>query len=533
MDDAKSGIVVLLIGLIYGSTIAFYHHLSFDENSEFFSALINAARRSLSVISMESSSTECLCAILNTPDPYFPEIITDLAKIIKGVSEFCDYPTEVKSIKEVTMSMITGSTSQETEEQMENLEKKGIRELHINDDAFIKKMRPGIILTQDSYGRCGASDSFIHSTLDKAGLSQSCTLSTRPLSVQDMLDSILTLGQAIGEIRRSQSLHASLCQRLINVDVTVSRSALPRVLGLESLFPLVASGQWLPDMRKRAGGIDVLEGLNFYGMQGEKIVYRSGCAPVRLLWGDVVKADPEAIVISCCGMKASQSINEVMLHMVSQEGFWDLRALQSNPSGLYIVDHDVFSRPGPRVVNGIEILAALLHPHLIPKIDIDKTVTVLRYCGERFLPVSEFPNNFKQIWTLEGQGTSGSTYYKLPELKTSVNEDVANSIENITGPLHDISKPYTLEELRNESDSMIIETLAEIDEIDDDSKGNELYMFLHKIAVFFGYQQYVDPSSGYTVFTSFFLKGRPCCGNKCRHCPWAHVNVKKTKVADW
>jgi hypothetical protein len=91
-------------------------------------------------------------------------------------------------------------------------------------------------------------------------------------------------------------------------------------------------------------------------------------------------------------------------------------------------------------------------------------------------------------------------------------------------------------ELQAENDPEIVDILAEIEDMEDDEKGKALYMLLHKVAVGRQYNQYVDPASGYTVFTAYFFKKRPCCGNKCRHCPWGHVNVKKVPkkvVDDW
>lgn len=103
-------------------------------------------------------------------------------------------------------------------------------------------------------------------------------------------------------------------------------------------------------------------------------------------------------------------------------------------------------------------------------------------------------------------------------------------------PVWNTSKPYTLAELKAETDPDIVETLGEIADMEDDEKGKALYMLLHKVSSQRQYNQYVDPASGYTVFTSYFFKKRPCCGNKCRHCPWGHKNVKKAPksvVDDW
>ncbi|CAM9649934.1 unnamed protein product [Chrysoparadoxa australica] len=89
--------------------------------------------------------------------------------------------------------------------------------------------------------------------------------------------------------------------------------------------------------------------------------------------------------------------------------------------------------------------------------------------------------------------------------------------------------PLTLAQLQAHPSTKVLECLEEIEELPDEERPKELYLLLHREAVERGYEQYVDPASGYTVFTALYLKQRQCCGNKCRHCPWKHVNVGKPK----
>jgi len=109
--------------------------------------------------------------------------------------------------------------------------------------------------------------------------------------------------------------------------------ARPRVLGLESVFPLVASGQWLPDMRQRAGGIDALGGV-------------PGDAPRRLEWEEVLSSAPDVIVICCCGKTAEEAVQEVAAHFLSQARVWNLPAMRASPPRFYVTEHGPFSRPG-------------------------------------------------------------------------------------------------------------------------------------------------------------------------------------------
>lgn len=226
---------------------------------------------------------------------------------LAGVSEFCDYPSEVLIIPKMTSSLIHYGTSEDIELQVQDMHKKGVKDLHTLDTALLSSIhpRPGVIFTQDSCERCGPTDSYVGEMLDGIGIDRAVALKIKPLTVNDMLSSVLHIGGAIGERHRAEALHMSLLARLENVDRAIKSQLtlssplnppsstsfppalstllpllssllssspsppttlplplplLPRVLGLESLYPLVSAGQWLPDMRIRAGGRDALGG---------------------------------------------------------------------------------------------------------------------------------------------------------------------------------------------------------------------------------------------------------------------------------
>ena len=140
----------------------------------------------------------------------------------------------------------------------------------------------------------------------------------------------------------------------------------PRLLGLESLCPLVASGQWLPDMRVRAGAVDALGDVTG--------------GPARVVeWAEVESSEADVIVICCCGRSAEGAAEEVRAHLLSRPAIWQLPAMRAVPPQLYVVAHDYFSRPGPRLVDGIETLVALLHPSLIsPEVFNARTAEALQ-----------------------------------------------------------------------------------------------------------------------------------------------------------
>eukprot|EP00966_Prymnesium_polylepis_P095660 2216414-Prymnesium_polylepis.1 len=154
-----------------------------------------------------------------------------------------------------------------------------------------------------------------------------------------MLDALGALGAAIGAADEAAAVRRRLGERLSKVDEALAalpQQQRPRVLGLESVYPLVASGQWLPDMRLRAGARDALGDV-------------PGAPPRRLELAEVTRSGAEAIVICCCGRDAPRAAAEVAEHLLPHAEFWALPAMRAQPPRLYVVDHGTFSRPGPRL----------------------------------------------------------------------------------------------------------------------------------------------------------------------------------------
>ncbi|OQR91776.1 hypothetical protein ACHHYP_04373 [Achlya hypogyna] len=379
-------------GVVQGGTIASYCHLHFGAHREFATALIATARRSMTVASFEPSATELLGAIWDSPLPGETIVAqrsrrADKKAQLGGVSEFCDAPASlVAGTPRLTKSLITATTSEAIEAQVQAFHAQGVRDLHTIDTALLAQVSPGVVFTQDSCARCSAVDSAVAVALDAAGVSRDTAVAIQPRTVTDILATVTTIGRVVGEDARAARLHAQLQARLDAVAAIVAPLRRPRVLGLESVFPLVASGQWLPDMRQRAGGMEALTAST------------PGCPPRRLSWAnDVAVSAPDVIVVACCGRSAVESVRDMEAHLATQEGFWDLPALRASPPRLYAVDHGVLSRPGPQVVEGIELLAAIFHPQEPWVLENLKGVNVLQYQGPRFCDPAAFAAHFRPV----------------------------------------------------------------------------------------------------------------------------------------
>ena len=352
--------------LLHGRTIATYCHLHFASDARLAPAVVSAARRTQRVTSLIPSGTEMLAHLLGE---------AKARERLIGVSEYCDYPQAlVRGLDVVSASAVQlkeGMSGEEVDTALKAAKSTGHKSAHTVDVEWLASKRPGIVLTQDTCKSCDAAEGTVHAALEAAGLERDRAITLKPITVGGMLDAMRTLGQVLGEPEAAiEAVVGSLTKRLDVIKGAIDNvSERPRVLGLESLCPLVASGQWLPDMRIRAGGVDAL---------GDEA---GGAARVVTL-SEVDACAADVIVICCCGRSADGSAAEIDTHLLSRPEFWQLPAMRSRPPRLYAVSHEHFSRPGPRLVDGIETLAALLHPDLLPKGLVDEaTAGVLRLVG--------------------------------------------------------------------------------------------------------------------------------------------------------
>ena len=174
-------------------------------------------------------------------------------------------------------------------------------------------------------------------------------VSLEPNNLRQILDNILAVGEVTGSEERARAVIDSLQERIDRVAEAVSRvTSRPRVFCMEWLDPSMAGGHWVPEMVRLAGGTD---GLGHDG------------APSTVIpWEQVVEYGPEVLVVMPCGYKIERSLSE--MDCLSSRAGWDnLPAVRAGR--VFIVDSpSYFSRPGPRTVTGLELLAEIIHPEL-------------------------------------------------------------------------------------------------------------------------------------------------------------------------
>jgi len=170
----------------------------------------------------------------------------------------------------------------------------------------------------------------------------------QPRTLGEIFQSIYQVAEACGATAQAVSLVRGLEERVRLVKEQLAQAARrPRVFSLEGINPIVIGGHWIPELLALAGGSQEL--------------YPPGCPAVRLNWEDIRAYAPEKLYIDLCSSDLARHRSEIPW-LAAQEGWGDLPAVRSGE--VYLIDHVYFSVPGPRVVQGLEILAQLTHPEI-------------------------------------------------------------------------------------------------------------------------------------------------------------------------
>ena len=278
------------------------------------------------IASLVPSATEMLFAL-------------GLGEQVVAVTHECDFPPEAESKPHLTRSIIPeGLEAGEIDAAVREALAAG-RHLYELDEPALAEQRPDLIVTQAVCEVCAVSYDDVVAVAGRLPGSPR-VISLDPSNLEDVLADVIRLGRAAGAAERAAELRDALERRLDVVRDAVTGAARPRVLALEWLDPPFIGGHWVPEMIKAAGGEDVL------GAAGHKSRTAS--------WEELAAAEPEVVVAMPCGWDAPTARTEV-----------EKRASEVTGTGaerIWAVDAAAsFSRPGPRLVEGTELLAHLLH----------------------------------------------------------------------------------------------------------------------------------------------------------------------------
>lgn len=279
------------------------------------------------IASLVPSSTEMLFAI-------------GLGESVVGVTHECDWPAAARELPHLTATVLPeGLSAGEIDAAVKQVVGEG-RALYSLDEARLAELAPDLIVTQAVCDVCAVSyEDVVEVAARLPGPPR--VLQQDPGSLAEVLADVERLGEAAGVEERGRALRTELEARLDAVRSAVAGAGRPRVVALEWLEPPFVGGHWLPEMVEIAGGEDVA------GTAGAK-------SP-EVPWEALRKLDPEVVVVMPCGWYLEDSVGQATEHRER------LRALGAER--VFAVDAaSTYSRPGPRLVDGVELLAHLLHP---------------------------------------------------------------------------------------------------------------------------------------------------------------------------
>jgi iron complex transport system substrate-binding protein len=286
------------------------------------------------IISFLPSATEMVCAL-------------GLSDQLVGITHECDYPPQVRGKPIVVTSVLPLETM--TQREIDDAVAARLRagqSLYQVDERLLYDLQPDIIITQDLCQVCAPSGNELSQAL-KVLSKQPEILWMTPKSISGIEENIRALGKASGLDRRAEELIADGRARLENISAqTRVMPVRPRVFCMEWLDPIYCSGHWVPELVRIAGGLDALG--------------REGSDSVRISWDDVRRWDPEFLIVIPCGFHIDKVIEQTP-KLCEYDGWPELAAARQGQ--VFAIDaNSYFARPGPRVIDGAELLAHLFYP---------------------------------------------------------------------------------------------------------------------------------------------------------------------------
>jgi len=292
----------------------------------------------LQIVSFLPSATEMACAL-------------GLSDQLVGITHECDYPPEITGKPIVVRNALPIETM--SQQQVDTAVAQRMRDglsLYEVDEKRLQELAPDLILTQNLCQVCAPSGNEVSQAVNLLPKKPQILWLT-PKSLEEIFANVRELGEATGRAKEAEELVAAGRARLEETAaLTRDLSQRPRVFCMEWLDPVYCSGHWVPEMVELAGGVDALA--------------RAGEDSVRIPWDDVVRWAPEVLIVTPCGFNLDKVIEQTQ-QLQSYPGWSDLPAVREGR--VYAVDaNSYFARPGPRVVDGTELLAHLIHPELFP-----------------------------------------------------------------------------------------------------------------------------------------------------------------------
>ncbi|WP_374471442.1 cobalamin-binding protein [Phenylobacterium sp.] len=285
------------------------------------------------VVSLLPSATEIVAAL-------------GLADRLVGRSHQCDFPADVAALPALSSTKVRlGVPSGEIDRQVNEILAQAVSVYDV-DAERLRALAPDVILTQTQCAICAVTPADLESALCEWTGRAPQLVSLEPNDLSEVWGDIRKVGEALDARAAAEELIAGLQARLADLGRRIGDAPQPRVAAIEWFDPLMAGGNWMPELIEAAGGVSL------FATAGEHSPW--------LDWPDLAEADPEVILLLPCGFRLEESLAD--LPSLTGHPLWS--GLQAVRTGeVYAIDgHHFFNRPGPRLVESAEIVAEILHP---------------------------------------------------------------------------------------------------------------------------------------------------------------------------
>jgi iron complex transport system substrate-binding protein len=284
------------------------------------------------IVSLLPSATEIVYAL-------------GLAEHLVGVTDECDWPPQARTVPVVSRSALPPVAEPAEIDRLVSASIGGGQPLYRLDTEAIRQLRPDLVLAQDLCAVCAVPSGQVTQALDVLGC-RAEVVSLDPSSLDEVLDGVLQVGKAAGVPERAEEVVAGLRERLDRVQATVEGLERPRVFALEWGDPPFNGGHWVPEMLQVAGA--------------DAVLGCPGTPSVRVTWAQIAAVAPQVVVFMPCGYGLQAAVEEASRTLLARPELAGVEAIVAVDASAYC------SRPGPRLVDGVEILAAALHPGRLP-----------------------------------------------------------------------------------------------------------------------------------------------------------------------
>jgi len=289
------------------------------------------------IVSLIASATEIVCAL-----GYQEHLV--------GRSHECDYPRGVAKLPVCTAPKVNpAQSSREIDRAVKNILADALSVYHVHVDR-LEQLQPDVVITQSQCEVCAVSLHYVEQALCGWVESRPRVVSLEPSGLAGVWESIVQVAEALGDASQGRRLVALLRARMEAVAAQARGSnARPTVACIEWIEPLMAAGNWVPELVETAGG------RNLFGEAGKHSPW--------MTWEELRGKDPDIIVVLPCGFDIPRSRQEMPV-LAGKLGWAGLRSVRNGR--VYLADgNQYFNRPGPRLAESLEILAEIFHPNTI------------------------------------------------------------------------------------------------------------------------------------------------------------------------